>query len=72
MVVGVDVAGGLIDKESADDGDEEHEIAGKSKEDAQSISMEALVGTAAAVGALVPVFAIASSAGTLVGGRTAA
>ncbi len=72
MVVGVDVAGGLIDKESADDGDEEHEIAGESEEDSESITMEALVGAAAAVGALVPVFAVASSAGTLVGWRTAA
>ena len=72
VVVGVDVAGGLVDEEGADDGDEEHEVAGEGEEDAHAVAMEALVGAAAAVGALVPVVVVASAAGALVGWRTPA
>ena len=72
VVVGVDVSGGLINEEGADDGDEEHEVAGESEEDTEAVAVESLVGAAAAVGALVPVVAVSSSAGALVGWRTAA
>jgi hypothetical protein len=65
------VAGGLIDEEGADDGDEEHQVAGKSEEDAEAIAVETFVRAAAAVGALVPVFSVSASAGSLVGWRTA-
>src|SRR5271156_4673750 len=70
VIVGVDVAGGLVDEEGADDGDEEHEVAGEGEEDAHAIAMEALVGAAATVGSVVPVVAVATAAGALVGRRT--
>jgi hypothetical protein len=72
MVVGVEVAGGLIDEEGADDGDEEHEVAGEGEEDTHSIAMEALVGAASTVGALVPVVVVATAAGAFVSRWTAA
>ena len=72
VVVDVDVAGGLIDEEGADDGDEEHEVAGEGEEDAHAVAMETLVGAAAAVGAFVPVVAVAAAAGSFVSWRTPA
>jgi hypothetical protein len=66
-VVGVEVAGGLVDEESADDGDEEHEIAGEGEEYAHAIAMEALVGSAATVGAIVPVVVVSATAGAFIG-----
>ena len=72
VVVGVDVTGGLIDEEGADDGDEEHQVAGECEEDAHAVAMKTLVGTAATVGAIVPAFAIASAAGAFVGWWTTA
>ena len=72
VVVGVEVAGGLVDEEGADDGDEEHEVAGEGEEDAHAVAVEALVRAAAAVGTVVPVVAVAAAAGALVGWRTSA
>ena len=72
VVVGVDVAGGLVDEEGADDRDEEHEVAGEGEEDAHAVAMEALVGAAVAVGAFVPVVAVATAAGAFVSWRTPA
>ena len=73
-VVGVEVTGGLGDEEGADDGDEEHEIAGKGEEYGHAIAGEALARTAATLGAIVPVITFATAAGTFVdvGGRPAA
>ena len=70
MVVGIEVAGGLIDKERADDCDEEHEVAGEGEEDAHAIAVEALVGAAATVRAIVPVVVVTAAAGPFVGWRT--
>jgi len=67
VVVGVEVAGGLVDEKSADDGDEEHEIAGQSEEEAHAIAMEALIGAAATVGTIVPVVVVSAAAGSLIG-----
>lgn len=72
MVVDINVAGRLVDEEGADDGDKEHEVAGESEEDAHAVAMEALVGAAAAVGAFVPVVAVATAAGALVSWRASA
>ncbi len=72
MVVGVDVAGGLVDEEGADDGDKEHQVAGEGEEDAHAVAMEAFVGAAAAVGAIVPVVVVAPAAGAFVSWRTPA
>ena len=44
----------------------------RAKKMPSAIAMETFVGAAAAVGAFVPVVAVAASAGTLVGWRTAA
>ncbi len=72
VVVGVEVAGGLVDEEGADDGDEEHEVAGKGEEDTHAIAMETLVGAASTMGAFVPVVVVAPTAGALVSGWTTA
>ena len=72
VVVGVEVAGGLVDEEGADDGDEEHEVAGEGEEDAHAVAMEAFVRAAAAVGAVAPVVVVATAAGAFVSGRTTA
>src|SRR3981189_712048 len=72
VVVGVDVAGGLVNEKRADDGDKEHQVAGECEEDAHAVATETLVGAAAAVGAIVPVVVFASAAGALVSWRTAA
>jgi hypothetical protein len=71
-IVGVDVSGRLIDEEGGNDGNEEHEIAGEGEEDAHAIAMKTFVGATAAIGAIVPVIAVAAAAGTLVGWRTPA
>jgi hypothetical protein len=72
VVVGVDVAGGLIDEEGADDGDEEHQVTGEGEEDAHTVAVKTFVGAASAMGAIVPAFAIASAAGAFVGWWTTA
>ena len=72
VVVGVDVAGGLVDEKSGDDGDEEHQVAGEGEEDAEAIAMEAFVGATMAVGSVVPVVAVAASAGAFVSWGTPA
>lgn len=72
VVVGVEMAGVLADEEGADDGDEEHQVAGESEEDAHAVADEALARAAATVGTVVPVIVVAAATGALIGGRSAA
>ena len=71
LVVGVEVSAGLADKEGADDGDEEHEVAGEGEEDAHAVAAEAFARALVTVGAFIPIVVVAPAAGTLVGWRTA-
>jgi hypothetical protein len=57
------VAGALAHEEGADKRDEEHEIAGEGEEDSETVTGEELARAAAAVGAVIPVVAVASTAG---------
>ncbi len=65
------MAAGLGDEEDADEGDEEHEVAAESEEEADAGLGDTFVGSAMTARAVVPVVAIALAvaAGALVGGR---
>ena len=71
MAVGVPMAGVLIDKEDADQSDEEHQVAAQGKEETDPSLREAFPRTAPLGGMTVPAFTIAIAARSLVCGRTA-
>ena len=70
LVVSVVAAAGLRDKEGADDGDEEHEVAGESEEDSEAGAAKILARASTALGAIIPVVVVAATAGALVCRRT--
>jgi hypothetical protein len=57
------VARALAHEECADQRDEEHEVAGEGEQDSEAVAGEELAGPATAVGAILPVVAVASAAG---------
>ena len=63
VLAGVEVAGTLAHEEGADQSDEEHEVAGKGEEDSETVAGEQFARAATAMGAIIPVVAVASSAG---------
>ena len=74
VIVGVQAAGGLGDGEDADQPGEEEEDSAEGEEEAEAIGDETLAGAVRAVGTVVPVIVVASSAGALLVatvGRTA-
>jgi len=70
-VVGINVTGALRDKECADDGDEEHGIAGEREEETQAGATESFAWATSSLGSVVPVVVIAPTAGPLIGWRAA-
>ncbi len=73
VVIGVVATTGLRYEESADDGDEEHEIAGKGEEDGEPIPSEFFAWSTPTLGTIIPIVSIVTTAGAfvvLVVGRT--